>query len=399
MLKNLQVSFFLAYKSIRKGNIGTTILTVVIMSMIFVNLVFLPSIVSGIGEGMNVMLIDYTYANILIEPQEDNLYISNVESIQKKLNSLPGVAGTSAHYISGATFTYKDNFVSGALYSINPIDEVTVTKTYTGIIEGEYLSKGDTDEILLGIDLAGEEGKEAEERDLGGVRVGDKITVTFSNGVIREYRVKGIFKTKSFMADGSAFITEKEMESVLGIENKASEILVKLNQRGTEEEFKKKFMELGISEDIKTWEDKAGGIVGDIISSFSLINVISTIISLIMAVIVIFIIIYINTINKRKQIGILKAVGIDKSIIIRSYVIQSLFYCFSGITIGSIILYLLISYLIANPLEFPMTYVRPLVEPQLIIQSVISLIAVSLIAGFIPSWKTANENILKAIWG
>ena len=399
MLKNLQVSFFLAYKSIRKGNIGTTILTVVIMSMIFVNLIFLPSIVSGIGEGMNVMLIDYTCANILIEPQEDNLYISNVGSIQKKLNSLPGVAGTSAHYISGATFTYKDNFVSGALYSINPIDEVTVTKTYTGIIEGEYLSKGDTDEILLGIDLAGEEGKEAEERDLGGVRVGDKITVTFSNGVIREYRVKGIFKTKSFMADGSAFITEKEMESVLGIENKASEILVKLNQRGTEEEFKKKFMELGISEDIKTWEDKAGGIVGDIISSFSLINVISTIISLIMAVIVIFIIIYINTINKRKQIGILKAVGIDKSIIIRSYVIQSLFYCFSGITIGSIILYLLISYLIANPLEFPMTYVRPLVEPQLIIQSVISLIAVSLIAGFIPSWKTANENILKAIWG
>ena len=399
MLKNLQVSFFLAYKSIRKGNIGTTILTVVIMSMIFVNLVFLPSIVSGIGEGMNVMLIDYTCANILIEPQEDNLYISNVGSIQKKLNSLPGVAGTSAHYISGATFTYKDNFVSGALYSINPIDEVTVTKTYTGIIEGEYLSKGDNDEILLGIDLAGEEGKEAEERDLGGVRVGDKITVTFSNGVIREYRVKGIFKTKSFMADGSAFITEKEMESVLGLDDKASEILVKLNQRGTEEEFKKKFMELGISEDIKTWEDKASGIVGDIISSFSLINVISTIISLIMAVIVIFIIIYINTINKRKQIGILKAVGIDKSIIIRSYVIQSLFYCFSGITIGSIILYLLISYLIANPLEFPMTYVRPLVEPQLIIQSVISLIAVSLIAGFIPSWKTANENILKAIWG
>ena len=399
MLKNLQVSFFLAYKSIRKGNIGTTILTVVIMSMIFVNLVFLPSIVSGIGEGMNVMLIDYTCANILIEPQEDNLYISNVESIQKKLNSLPGVAGTSAHYISGATFTYKDNFVSGALYSINPIDEVTVTKTYTRIIEGEYLSKGDTDEILLGIDLAGEEGKESEEQNLGGVKVGDNIAVTFSNGVIREYRVKGIFKTKSFMADGSAFITEKEMESVLGLDDKASEILVKLNQRGTEEEFKKKFMELGISEDIKTWEDKASGIVGDIISSFSLINVISTIISLIMAVIVIFIIIYINTVNKRKQIGILKAVGIDKSIIIRSYVIQSLFYCSAGITIGSIILYFLISYLIANPLEFPMTYVRPLVEPQLIIQSVISLIAVSLIAGFIPSWKTANENILKAIWG
>ncbi|RZN15489.1 MAG: FtsX-like permease family protein [Methanosarcinales archaeon] len=399
MLNNFKISFFLAYKSLRRGNIGTTILTVAIMSMIFVNLVFLPSIVSGIGEGMNVMLIDYTYSNIFIEPKKDNLYINNVDSIRKKVNSLPGVAGASAHYISGATFACEDKFVSGAIYSINPIDEVTVTKTHTGIIEGDYLSEADTDEILLGIDLAGKEGKEAEERDLGGVRVGDKITVTFRNGIIREYRVKGIFKTKSFVADGSAFITEKEMESVLGMENKASEILVKLNQRGTEEVFKKKFMELGISEDIKTWEDKAGGITGDIISSFSLITVISTVISLIMAVIVIFIIIYINTVNKRKQIGILKAVGIEKSIIIRSYVIQSLFYCFSGITIGSLLLYFLISYMIANPIDFPMGNVKPLVEQQLIIQSITGLIAVSLIAGFVPSWKTANENILKSIWG
>ena len=134
MLKNFKISFFLAYKSLRRGNIGTTILTVAIMSMIFVNLVFLPSIVSGIGEGMNVMLIDYTYANIFIEPKKDNFYINNVDSIQKKVNSLPGVSGVSAHYISGATFTYKDNFVSGALYSVNPIDVVTVTKTHTGII-------------------------------------------------------------------------------------------------------------------------------------------------------------------------------------------------------------------------------------------------------------------------
>jgi len=41
--------------------------------------------------------------------------------------------------------------VCGALYSINPADEVMVTKIHTGIIEGEYLSEADADEILLGI--------------------------------------------------------------------------------------------------------------------------------------------------------------------------------------------------------------------------------------------------------
>ncbi len=399
MLKNFKVSFFLAHKSIRRGSIGTVILTVTIMSLIFMNLIFLPSIVSGIGETMNIMIIDYTYSNIVIEPKEDNLYINNVASIKKKINSLPGVVGTSARYMTGATYTYKDNFVGGAVRSINPVDEVAVTKIQTELIEGEYLSEADTDEILLGIDLAGTEGKEAEEADLGGVRVGDKIKVTFSNGAIKEYRVKGIFKTKAFTVDSAAFITEKEMESVLGLDNKASEILVKISRRGSEEEYRKKFMELGISEDIKTWKDKSAGLVGDVISSFSLITFISTIISLVMAVVVIFIIIYINTVNKRRQIGILKAIGIDQWAIIHSYVIQALFYCFSGIILGAFLLYFLISYMTANPITFPMGELKPVVEQQLIIQSIISLIAASFIAGLIPSWKTARENILKSIWG
>ena len=399
MLKNLKVSFFLACKSIKRGNVGTTILTVMIMSLIFVNLIFMPSIIEGFGEAITVSSIDGVYGHIFIEPKEDNLYINNVDNIQKKLNTIPGVVGTAPRYMTGATFSHKNKFKGGALYSMNPEDELVVTKIHTGLIEGEFLSKSDTDEILLGIDVAGEEGAEDDESSLGGVKVGDKIGVTFSNGVVKEYRLKGIFKISSMNVDRYAFISEKEMESVLGLDNKASQILVKLSQRGTEEEFRKKFRELGISEDIKTWEDKMAGALGAILSIFGIITLISTAVSLIMAVVIIFIIIYINTVHKRKQIGILKAIGINQRVIVHSYVIQALFYCFSGILMGSILLWILVSYLTANPTMTPVGYLKPVVEQQLIIQNIISLIAVSLIAGFIPSWKTARENILKAIWG
>ena len=399
MLKNLKVSFFLACKSIKRGNIGTTILTVMIMSLIFVNLIFLPSIVEGIGEAITQVSIDCAYGNILIEPKEDNLYIDNVDSIQKKLNTLPGVVGTSSRYVTGATFSHKNKFKGGALYSMNPEDELVVTKIHTGLIEGEFLSKSNTDEILLGTDVTGEEGAEDDESSLGGVKVGDKIGVTFSNGVVKEYRLKGIFAISKMNVDRLAFITEKEMESVLGVDNKASQILVKLSQRGTEEEFRKKFRELGISEDIKTWEEKMAGSLGGILSIFGIITIISTVIGLTMAVVIIFIIIYINTVHKRKQIGILKAIGIDQGVIIYSYIIQALFYCFSGIILGSILLWGLVSYMTVNPSMTPVGYLKPIVEQQLIIQNIISLIVVSLIAGVIPSWKTARENILKAIWG
>jgi len=399
MLKNMDVSFFLAYRSIRRGNKGTLFLTVMLMSLIFVNLIFLPSIINGIGETINQNMIDYSYANILIEPKENNLYIDNADNVQKKLNKQNGVAGVAPHYITGATFSYKDKFISGVLYSIDPDDEETVTQVYAKLIDGEYLSKADTDEILIGIDSAGIEGVESEERNLGGVKVGDKIDVSYSNGVIKEYRVKGIFKTKAFTVDGAAFITEKEMESVLGLDNKASEILVKITQRGSEEQFRTKFVELGISEDIKTWEEKSAGFVEEILGSFFLITLISTVISLVIAVVIIFIVTYINTVNKRRQIGILKAIGIDQGVIINSYVIQALFYCISGIFIGSVLLYVLTSYLFINPIKFPMGYIWPLVDLQLLIQSIASLIVVSLIAGYIPSWRTAKEDILKTIWG
>lgn len=378
-------------------------MTIIIMSLIFVNLIFLPSITAGVGEAFNQLSIDYSYANLVIGPKKDNLYINDADGIQKKLNRLPGVIGASSRYTTGATFTHKSKFVSGTLYSINPQDEEEVTKIHATIIDGEYLSDADTNEILLGSPLAGEEGEEIIGIDprpnLGGVRIGDNIDVTFSKGVVKKYRVKGIFKTGFNLVDTSAFITQKEMESVLKLDNKASQILIKIDKRGSEEEFKKEFMELGISEDIKTWEEKTAGFVKDIVSSFNLINLILTAVSLIIAVIVIFIVIYINIINKRKQIGILKAIGIDERVIINSYIMQALFYCFSGIIAGMFLLYLLTSYLTANPIKFPMGYVRPLVSNQLIIMSAVSLIIVSLIAGFIPSWRTARMNILKAIWG
>lgn len=100
-------------------------------------------------------------------------------------------------------------------------------------------------------------------------------------------------------------------------------------------------MELGISDDIKTWKEKTAEMMESIISSFDLINLISTIVSLVIGVIVIFIVIYINIVHKRRQIGILKAIGINQKAIINSYVIQALFYCLCGIVIGSFLLYVL----------------------------------------------------------
>ena len=59
----------------------------------------------------------------------------------------------------------------------------------------------------------------------------------------------------------------------------------------------------------------------------------------------------------------------------------------------------ILQYLIASPLVFPGGPVAPVLEPMLLIRAIASLLFVSLIAGFLPSWLTTREDILSAIRG
>jgi putative ABC transport system permease protein len=114
----------------------------------------------------------------------------------------------------------------------------------------------------------------------------------------------------------------------------------------------------------------------------------------------IFIVIFIATTARKKQIGIMKAVGMKDEIVILSYVMLAFFYALLGICLGIILLELVFKpYFAANPLIFPIGKVPLTTNPAELILSIVSMLIVSLIAGFIPSWRIARQNIIKAIWG
>jgi putative ABC transport system permease protein len=71
----LKVSAFLAYKSIAKGNKGTTLLTILIMALAFVNLMFMSSLFTGMTDASENQVIETLYSNIVIEPNDEEIYI------------------------------------------------------------------------------------------------------------------------------------------------------------------------------------------------------------------------------------------------------------------------------------------------------------------------------------
>ena len=400
MFEGLRVSAFLAWKSIQRGSKGTLALTIMIIALIFVNLVFLPSIISGVVKTFDDQSINFDFANLVIEPREGSQYIDGVTGLQKKVERIPGITGTSPRIAAGVTYFYRGRNTASTLYGITPEDERSATKIADYMTEGEFLSNGDTDAIVMGVTLAGQEGEEAGGLpSLQGVVVGDSVEVAYPNGETRTYRVKGIYKTQSFGVDTAAFVTSREMSGVLGLRDQASMVLVKTEVNGREDDYKMVLLSYGIQEEIRTYQEKSGGFVDQAIQSFNIINAISTLVSLIIAVVVVFIVIFINTVNRRRQIGILKAIGIDQQIIINSYVLQVLFITAVGALAGMALAAGVMAYLTAYPLVFPGGPVYPVVEVQAILRSIASLFAVSVVAGYMPAWQIAGEDILTAIRG
>lgn len=400
MFEESKVAFFLAKRSILRGNKGTLSLTILIIGMVFVNLIFLPSIITGVAVLFNQQSIDYSYGNLVIEPKKNQVYITRASELQRKLERIPGITRVSPRYLTSATIAYKGNVVTPVLYAINPSDEQGVLRIATKVSSGSYLADGDTGMVVLGFRLAGNEDEKLDVvPSLGGVTVGRVVDVTFNNGVTRQYRVKGIVTSNSFSVDSNAFITKKEYEVVFGLEDLANQVLVRTMETGKENEMRNTLLSFGVQEKIWTWQEKSANFLNQIIGSFNIINFIGTAVSLVIAIVVIFIVIFINTVYRRKQIGILKAIGIDRSIIIKSYLFQALFIFAIGTLMGGFFLLLILQLLAANPIVFPGGPVAPVVDLPLIVRSTMSLFIVSLIAGYVPAWITTREDILSAIRG
>jgi len=85
------------------------------------------------------------------------------------------------------------------------------------MVAGSYLGEADTGEIIIGKPMAGDASVRQEDEfqpSLGGVRVGDSITVEYGNGYTKDYRVKGIYYTGWSPVDNAAFVTRTDMELV-----------------------------------------------------------------------------------------------------------------------------------------------------------------------------------------
>lgn len=407
-MESFRTAFFIAYKSIVRGRLGMFVLMVLILSMSFFNMMFVPGIFSGLIDTIISLEVNTSTSDITISPQQlpvPKQYIENQKSVRAQIQTIPGVLATTNTYLTAASISYDKNHngvystVSSQIIGINPSQSKKVLQINKYIVAGKPLSNTDTDKILLSAAIAGGYDMPVPS-DLGGVKVGDKVTIEYANGVSRRYTVKGIVSITFGTALSNTYITTKEAESVLSASNEASQILVKTDlKKNSLSYYKQRIQSLAPTLKVQTYTELLA-VIQSLLSAFTLIAFIVSMISVLVATVTVFVMIYINAINKRRQIGILKAIGIKEDIIVYSYVFQSLFYVISGVGIGLLfVLFIVEPFLNQHPIQLPFGPLLVSFGADLTLKSVIIFIIAGFLAGIIPARMVAHEKILDAIFG
>jgi putative ABC transport system permease protein len=269
------------------------------------------------------------------------------------------------------------------------------------IIEGSYLEAKDRDYIMLGIQVAGADHPEIEfyTRSLKSVHAGDQVQVHYANGLEKKYTVKGIFYTEFIQTDLQAFISETEFRSIYALaKNHAGSIHVRLAEDADVSAVMEQIG--GIRNDIKVlnWVEYAG-LVRSMTDSFGIINAILNTVNLLVAGITVFIVTYIEVTNRRRQIGIQRAIGITPMSITLSYLMRAMFYAIVGVILALILYINVIMPLEARyPFHFPFGAVYLKIGFEDMVRTGLIVLAVSVVASLIPVRGVMRMKILNAIW-
>lgn len=401
-MKTLRVSLFLAGRSVIRSNYGVAATTVLMLLLIYISLLFLPSLIQGAVNRVNDQLVNTLTSDIVITPASKSASIDDLSSYLAKIRQTPGVAQATGVYRVGTQVSSGDNSGSWTVDAIDPATYGQVFTTPSNLFQGRALTTSDTNQVLLGIGIAGagQTNVRGYRASLQSVHANDKVSVTLTNGKASTFNVAGIYDNQFPQSDNDAYITMSEASKLIPASaDAASTIYVKTDGGADVSQVIQQLTPLRSGMKFNASAD-LGATVQDQTASFNLISDLLKIISLAMAAVTIFIITYIDLVSKRRQIGIERAIGIKSSPIVLSYVLKACAYAAAGIGAGFLLFKYVITPVVSqHPFHFPNGPVTLATTWSETIQDLVILIIVAILGALAPSLRSVRIKILDAIWG
>ncbi len=412
--QNVKVGWFLAKRDIKRANIWTTTLIVAVMTLTFLNLVVVSGILVGLIQGSEDAQKKYAIGDIVISSFLNRSYILNTPEVVSIVKTIPGYKYHTVRYTGSGRFesNYRSTVkpgelrdgAGGAFMGIDPIQEEAFSGVSKFVIRGSYLTPADQDSVLIGKNLLYEFTPiEAPGfQTLKNVSIGSRIKITVGDNS-KEYIVKGIVSSKVDEFDTSVIALDSEVRKMVGRSDfNASTIAIQLLP-GTDPALVKQYLldnGVGNNARVQTAEEAFPKFLKDIKDTFGILGSAISGIGLVVASITIFIVIFVNAITRRRFIGILKGIGINRRAILYSYIYQAFIYAFAGICIGMALVFFLIKpSFAAHPINFPFSDGILVATVAGTLKRAGILFLTTMIAGYIPARMVIKQNTLSAILG
>lgn len=400
--RSLRVAVFLAIRSVARGNYGIAALTTLMMSLIYVNLLFLPSLIEGAIAKINDQVVETTTGDIVITPAGGAARIDDADAYLERVRRTPGVASATATHRVGTEVSHGSESGVWTVEAIDPESYADVFTTPANLLEGRYLGGEAADEIFLGIDVAGADrpGLRGYGGSLKSVHAGDRVDVTLTTGQVRPFTVAGVYLNRFAFSDDRAFIPWRTAVALdPRIADHATAINVRTGDGADAQEVAARLRDLRAGVEVRT-SDIVGAAVKDQVDTFDLVNDILRFASLIVAAITVLIVTYVDLVNKRRQIGIERAIGIRSGAIVASYVLKAWAYAIVGVGVGLLVFVYAISPLVdRHPFQFPNGPVVLVTGGEEMRRNVLVLLLVTMVGALAPAIRSVRIRILDAIWG
>src|SRR3989338_8308872 len=351
---SLRIGFFLASRHIR-ANVGTTLLIIIVMTLTYLNLLVMSGVMVGIVQGLHNERQSHYSGDIILTNYNQKDSIQNSSDTLAYLRALPLVASFSPRYVAsgvlegnyaGKLRLYDKPDVYGVnIAGIDPAAENATTDFSTLLIEGQYLEKNDYDQVLVGTSLLARYKTLTAipgATPIPNVSVGSKVRVVV-NGIEREMTVKGIIASKVQEINLRVFMVDSQLRAILGREdNGVNEIAIKLAPGADAASVQRQIQQsvIGANAKIELARESEPTFFEDFSTTFNKLGSFLGGIGLVIAFIAIFILVFINTVTRRRSIGILQAIGIQSAGIEIGYVVQSILYATVGVVVGMLVLFM-----------------------------------------------------------
>ena len=330
-------------------------------------------------------------------------YMPDAEALVKEIRKIPNVTGVADRIVVQAMAATAETATGILVSGVDMENEPKVTNISEKLIDGEYLTGIKRNPIVIGKKLA----------EKLNAKVRSKLVITLqdtaNNVVSGLFRVSGIYTTNNNMFDESrVFVKAKDIRLLTELPlGSAHEIAINIDDNENLLQVEEAVKKIAANHEVMDWQALSPEMnyLTEAMDLYMYIFIIIILLALLFGIINTMLMV---VMERTKEIGMLMAIGMNKTRIFSMVVLESVLLSLVGGVVGITIGALFAKWKSTSPIDLSMwaqgyeqlgydAYVYMSLEPMMLINITIMVIITGVIAALYPAYKALKNDPADAL--